>query len=164
MQLPKYGIENINNSSQQVSLSEGAFPWVDGPVELSAARVNLEGGETVLYASAVGLNSSVEKLARKVPDEQSQNAEQGLFKGLSTYLAGGSPANFDTVAGVDIDGEVFKVSKSGRNAARLYFAVIRTGEEPLVVKLGIANHDQQIALQGIIGNVRRRQKKDGRSR
>jgi hypothetical protein len=168
-QRPDVGIAEIVNDQLRVSLSETRFPWIPEVESVQTAEVTLETGERFRYGSLVGEHGSMIKFAKSVSSEESHKSEIGLFKALPEIIRPNNanlPKNIDIVPGfVGIEGAtIYKVAKQGRNAARLYFTILPASKEspvPLVVKLGIAPHDKQIAMQNIMSGNRTRQKHDG---
>ncbi len=166
LQRPDLGIETVTPSGD-LTVTNGEFPWLtDESLEIPTVSVKLQGVEQAFrYGSLIGGNSSVAKLAAEVPDEQSHSAEAGLFKALPALLGNMPAPNIESaVSYVDSVWPVLKVAKRGRDAARLYFSIItKEGQDPVVLRLGIAQHKKQQALQGTLSQTKgnKRRKHDG---
>lgn len=160
------GIVEVVNDQKRVSFAEGTFPWLPDTSEVHTAEITLDTGDKFRYGSLVGESDQLVKYADKVSDVESHKSEIGLFKALPQLLAKDCaelPKNIDIVPGyIGIDGaKLYKVAKQGRNAARLYFTLLRGDSGITVVKLGIAPHDKQIAMQNVMSGRKTRQKHDG---
>ena len=165
-QRPDIGIVEVINDSQKVKFDEGSFPWLPNTSEVQTAQVTLDTGDKFRYGSLVGEHERMIKFASQVSEVESHKAEIGLFKALPQILDKENadlPKNIDIVPGyVGIDGAtLYKVAKQGKNAARLYFTMLRDKTGITVVKLGIAPHDKQVAMQNVMSGSKTRQKHDG---
>lgn len=168
LQRPDLGVETIAQADA-IQVSKEQFPWIsDDVTEVPTVHVLLEDGDTSFrYGSLVGGNHAIEKLADDVPPQQSKNAEQGMFKALASLLNGRSAPSVDRMTQyVSGDMPVYKTAKKGADVARLYFAI--TSDEngqPVVFKLGVAQHKKQDSLLAILKNKPGdKRKKDGGKR
>lgn len=168
LQRPDLGVETITQADA-ITVTKEQFPWIsENATEVPTVSVLLEDGETSFrYGSLVGGSHALEKLADDVPPQQSKNAEQGMFKALSALLNGQQAPSVDRmtqyVAG---DMPVYKTAKKGADVARLYFAITTDEEgQPVVFKLGVAQHKKQDSLLALLKNKPgEKRKKDGGKR
>jgi hypothetical protein len=165
-QRPDVGIVEVINDQKLISFERGTFPWIPDVDKVPTAQITLDTGDVFRYGSLVGQSSQMIKYAEKVSDEESHKAEIGLFKALPQLLAKDSaelPKNIDIVPSyTGIEGaKLYKVAKQGKNAGRLYFTLIHGKSGVTVVKLGLAQHDKQVAMQNYMSGNRSRQKHDG---
>lgn len=160
------GVIDVVNDGRVVAFEEGSFPWLPNTSEVQTAKVTLDTGDKFRYGSLVGEHERMIKFASQVSDVESHKAEIGLFKAIPQILDKESaelPKNIDIVPSfIGIEGvTMYKVAKQGKNAARLYFTLLRDKSGVTVVKLGIASHDKQVAMQNIMSGRKSRQKHDG---
>lgn len=163
-QRPDLGIELVT-PAEPLSVSRKMFPWIsEQELEISTVGVKLEGVEQPFrYGSLVGASNGVEKIARDVPPQNSDNAEQGMFKALNMMLRGETVPTVEIVPDLAEGVTVFKTTKHGRDVARLFFTLFKDENgEPVVLRLGIAPHKKQEAMVNVMRqNKNNRQKKDG---
>ena len=151
-QRPDLGIETVEPGPIFVAEAE-KFPWISGDKEIPTSRITLEDGMVINYGSLIGANKTLAKIADSVPETMSVSAEQGLFKAMRSVLNGNQHPNIDHVADPLTAEPMFKVSKSGRDAPRLFFIVSRGQKEddvPTVLRIGIAPHKKQGELAAIV--------------
>ncbi len=167
LQRPDLGIETVDQGPRIIAEVD-TFPWIGENTEVQTALVTLEDGTQLNYGSIIGANNTLAKLADGVSEQSSINAEQGLFKALPKILVGEQHPNIDRVSDPLSTVPLFKVSKVGRDAPRLFFAVLPSKEEgdaPTVLRVGIAGHKKQGALANIVTGWRKGSYGgDGRSR
>ncbi len=153
LQRPDLGIETVT-AGPSVVASREAFPWIkEEKFEVSTSKVKLAEGEEFNYGSLIGANNTLSKLANGVDLQSSVNAEQGLFKAIASVLRGDQHPNIDHVPDELSATPIFKVSKSGRDAPRLFFTVLpsdKEGELPTVLRLAIAGHKKQGEAAAVI--------------
>jgi hypothetical protein len=163
LQRPDLGIETVSHADP-ILVSDEQFPWLNSSVmEVPTVSVKLSGLDTTFrYGSIVDGNGSVEKIARDVPSQASSNAEMGMFKGLEMVLKRQMAPNLEFVVGLDTGLPVYKTTKRGPDAARLYVAMLKDDSgEPVVLKLAIAQHKKQEQLYSLLRSGSTRRKKDG---
>lgn len=165
LQRPDLGIETVEQSST-FRLPADAMPWLGNePIDLHTVAVKIDNFERpIRFGSVIGESNSIRKLATMVPEQQSRSAEQGMFKGLVSLLSNQPSPNIDRVVEVDSTLPIFKTTKSGKDVARLFFALTSDHDgTPVVVKVGIAQHKKQQELYGVLGHNtshRRKKKRD----
>lgn len=166
LQRPDLGIEAIS-PGPVLTIEAGQYPWISGEHQIPTSRVKLEDGTELNYGSLIGTNNTLSKIASSVPEQMSVSAEQGLFKAMGSVLSGEQHPNIDHVPGALSYEPMFKVSKSGRDAPRLFFIVSRGSEEgdvPTVLRVGIATHKKQGEVASIVTNRSKQNYGDGRAR
>ena len=160
LERPDLGIESVR-PGEPIKITESQMPWLHENVETPTVAITLESGQQVQYASVVGGNSTLRKLADHVPPAKSASAEAGLFKALPAWLSGTHP-NIDFVPFVAGTENLYKVSKNGKDVARLVFAKIENEGIVTIVKVGISSHKEQQRMLSILsGGKLDRQKHDG---
>lgn len=166
LQRPDLGIETVEPGPIFVAEVD-RFPWISENKEVPTSRITLVDGTQINYGSLIGANKSLAKIADSVPENMSISAEQGLFKAMGSVLNGDQHPNIDHVADPLTAEPMFKVSKSGRDAPRLFFIISR-GERkddvPTVLRIGIAPHKKQGELAAIVTGREKKNYGQGRSR
>lgn len=163
-QRPDINVETIKQAVP-AKISQNQLPWItSSELEIPLVRVLTTDGVAFRYGSAVKGNGSIERLADKVEVPKSVSAEQVMFKSLPMLFEGRMAPNIDRDTNTDAAWPIFKVSKKGADAPRLFFTWFSDEQGPVVVKLAIAQHKKQQELIGILRNTSNRRKRDGRGR
>jgi hypothetical protein len=150
LQRPDLGIETVQPGPNFGASTED-YPWISADMEVPTALITMEDGTQFNYGSLVGGNGALVKLAEKVPDKMSESAEQGLFKSVSRLLVGEQHPNVDHVPDQLSREPMFKVGKSGRDAPRLFFTIVKEADKlPTVLRIGIVSHKKQGELASIV--------------
>lgn len=166
LQRPDLGIETVEPGPIFVAEAD-RFPWISDDKEVPTSRIALADGTQINYGSLIGANNTIAKIADSVPENMSISAEQGLFKAMSLVLNGEQHPNIDHVADARSAEPMFKVSKSGRDAPRLFFTVSRSEKKddvPTVLRIGIAPHKKQGELAAIVTGRSKKNYGDGGKR
>lgn len=166
LQRPDLGIETVEPGPVFVAEAD-KYPWISESREVPTSLITLEDGTQINYGSLIGANKTVSKIADTVSEQMSVSAEQGLFKAMGSVLKGEQHPNIDHVPDALTTEPMFKVSKSGRDAPRLFFIVSqgeKEGDVPTVLRVGIAPHKKQGELAAIVTGRSKKSYGDGRSR
>jgi hypothetical protein len=166
VQRPDVNIATVE-ASQSFPVEQANYPWLSSSAEVPTVMVKMVDGTEFRYGSLIGLSHGVEKIASEVPDAASKEAEERLFAALPFVLGGKSHPAVDSIINQYDTTNLLKVGRRGPDAARLVFDVHRDQQgTPVVMRVGISRHKDQMRLMGIItrNNPQRRRKHDGGGR
>jgi hypothetical protein len=166
VQRPEVNIASVE-MGDVYSVDRANYPWISGSADVPTVKVKMVDGTEFRYGSIIGLSNGVEKIASEVPEAASNEAEDRLFAALPFVLQGQAHPAVDKVMNQYDTTDLLKVGRRGPDAARLIFDVHRDSDgQPVVMRVGISRHKDQMRLMGIISknNPQRRRKHDGGGR
>lgn len=163
-QRPDLGIMEVRGPCSEITLSRDDFPWLSDPesnlplTEMSLVDTN----RVIRYGSAVSGNKTLAKLASRVTQQSSINAERSMFKALPAIFENQTAPNVNSVTTAQGTANIFKTTKIGNNVPRIFFTILESAsDKPIVVKIGVATHAKQQQVYGILtGSDLRRKKRD----
>lgn len=162
-QRPDLEIQEVRGPTSSIAVTHEDFPWISQEVDLPLTEIVLvDKARVIRYGSAVSENRTLKKLASKVSEQGSINAERSMFKALPAILSNATAPNVNAVTNAQGEANILKTTKIGNNIPRIFFTMLEpASDKPVVVKLAIANHKHQQQAYGIFtGSNLRRKKND----
>lgn len=150
LRLPS-GYSSVEQLPQKSLVSPEQLPWLDSPVELSTVRCTLQGGETFLFASAVGTHADLIAAASKMTTQQDKNTNNMLYSRLAGFVSDGfsSPlvSAFNSLPG--------GLAMSNRGGQRVYLTMASRPDSPerLFIKVAACDKNNQGKVINVIDRV-----------
>lgn len=164
LQRPDLGIETVEQA-RKIKLKPESYSWLHENISVPLLKTNLDGlDEPIYFGSAVKGNQTLTKLASRMSQQDSDSASRALFKGIVPFMnEDGLPPNIEQCPYISAESTIYKTSKRGKNAPRLFFTAFRDNQNrPIFIKLAVTMHDkQQQAINTMSGKSKIRRKKDG---
>lgn len=146
------GYQSVEQLSEPSRLTPDQLPWLDGPTEISTVRCTLQGGETFLFASAVGTHPDLVAAANKMTSQQDKNTNNMLYSRLAGFVSNGytSPqvSSCDTMP---IPSFVLR----NNGGQRVYFSMITSANstDRLFIKLAACDKNNQQKVINVINTT-----------
>ncbi len=138
-------------SSEQLDahpvIDSQTLPWLKEPMELSIAKVTVEGGDSYLMASAVSSHKRLVEAAQGLTDHQRQITDNMFYSRLPSFIKNNFANNVETLVKMNAPFPVHVMRNKG--GQRVYFGMplitLEEGQEPepVILRLAVSDKNKQ---------------------
>ncbi len=144
--MPHFAQDSVRACTQSspLEVSQADYPWLSAnETTIPTFLVTLNDGTKFRFGSLIGLNGTVEKIAKSVAQTESMSTQAALFMGLPNVLKGQPASGIIKVENSSLPrGTLFVASRNLVTAAGLIFAIqrpeITEPDQAIVLRAGIS--------------------------